>query len=111
MAWVRSTPGLQPEMVPSSVEKMNAATPEAVPLDTVKPVPPLNTMPLGVEMVPAGEPAGAGTVTTSGVIAPAPLYSVDRPVPLSEIHHGPVALGIRPQALTRLGSVTAATPA
>jgi len=35
---------------------------------------------------------GGATVTTKGIIAPDPLYSVVKPVPLSEIQNGLAAL-------------------
>src|SRR5260221_6485812 len=110
MALWRSTAGLHPEIVPSSVLKMNRATPDVVPLETTKPVVPLKTTPVGAAVVPAGLPPGGGTVTTSGIGVPAPLYSVEKPVPLSEIQNGEVGLCTIPQGLTRCGSVTLATP-
>ena len=47
-------------------------------------------------MVPVGVPVGVfllfgsawGTVTIRDCLSPAPLYSVLKPVALSEIHHG-----------------------
>jgi len=59
------------------------------------PVVVLNTVPVGA----------SPTSTTSGTIAPAPLYSVERPVPLSATHQGDVELAVNPQALTRFASL------
>src|ERR1041384_266946 len=93
-------PALQPEIVPSSVTKMKRSP--------KKSALPLKTVPVGAEGgVP---PGGTGMVTTNGTIAPAPLYSVATPVPLSATHHGLVALRASPQGLTRWGSVVAASP-
>jgi hypothetical protein len=50
------------------------------------------------------------TVTINGFLAPAPLYSVDVPVPLFATHHGLVALALNPHALTKFGSVIFAKP-
>ena len=69
---------------------------------------PLKTIPVGVEVVPAGLPVGGGIVTTSACLVPAPLYKVERPVPLSLTHHGLFELAARPQGLTRSLSITAA---
>ena len=81
-----------------------------------KPVVGLNTTPVGADIVPAGEPEGAGTVTTSGWAGgggwatPAPLYNVATPIPLSEAQIGlPVELA-SPQGLTRFGSRNVAIP-
>src|SRR5947209_18491854 len=94
-------------MVPSSVEKMNAEVPVFPPLETWKlPAFPLNTTPVGVP-VPV-LPEGGGTVTVSGTLAPAPLYSVLTPAPLSEIQNGLVGEWVRPQGLTRFGSIVTA---
>src|SRR4026207_1319739 len=61
-----------------------------------------------LKTVPVGAPA---TVTTSPCFCPSePRYRVDLLVPLSETHHGEVAEEVSPQALTRSGSVTGATP-
>src|SRR3954452_16032014 len=89
------TPGLQPRIVPSSVEKMNSAGPEFVPSLTTNPGVPLNTRPVGE----------VGTWTTSDCGTPSPSYSVDRSVPLSATHHGVEGPAARPQPFTRLGSV------
>src|SRR5215467_15465191 len=110
MALVTSTLRFQPEIVPSSVAKMNrlgAETPFSV---TTKSLVPLKILPVGAEVVPAGLPFGGGMVTTSGEPTgngvPSPLYSVDTPLPLSETHQGVAGPCERPQGLTRFGSVT-----
>src|SRR5436309_15315190 len=88
-ACVGATAGLHPRIVPSSVAKMKRAAPEADPLVTTKPVPPLKTTPVGAP----------GTLTLTESSAPVlPLESVDESVPLSATHHGEVALATRPQA-------------
>src|SRR5438132_11679099 len=60
----RLAPGFQPEIVPSSVAKMNAAgKPAGVPLSSRKSVElPLKTTPVGVDCVPGANPGG-GTMT------------------------------------------------
>src|SRR5205809_336974 len=94
-------------MVPSSVSKMNTALPDRSCAFTTKPPLPLKTRPVGA----AGPgPEGTGIVTTSGTIDPAPVYSVERPVPLSAIQTGLVALKSIPHAFTRRGSRVAAQP-
>src|ERR671934_1800674 len=114
MAWVASTVGLQPEIVPSSVSKMNRLGPECPPLETTKSLLPLKTVPVGADVVPGALPAGGGMVTTSGLASgngwPAPLYSVETPVPLSATQNGLVDDDVIPQALTRFGSVVWARP-
>src|SRR5438552_3862068 len=99
MALCRSTVGFQPLMVPSSVSKMKNALPERSCAVTANCPVPLNTRPVGADGPSA--PVGGGIVTTSGIIGP---------VPLSAIQTGLVALKSIPQALTRLGSSTAAQP-
>src|ERR1700761_8003520 len=70
----------------------------------------LNTCPVGVP--PLLSPPAAGMViaacpaAASGV--PEPLYSVARPLPLSETQNGEVGDMEMPQGLIRLGSITAA---
>src|SRR6266513_401667 len=93
-------PAVQPEMVPSSVTKMKCAPPKSEL--------PLKTIPVGADG--GTPPKGGGTVTTSGIFWPAPVYSVETPVPLSATHQGLVALAVRPHGLTRSGSVTGARP-
>src|SRR6266511_3587149 len=92
------TPGFQPRIVPSSLANRNSAGPDAVPLETTKLEVPLKTAPVGPPP----------TRTSSGIFAPAALYRVDRSVPLSATHQGVVGPAVRPQALTRLGSVVSA---
>src|SRR5262249_31291330 len=88
----------------SSLAKMKAAVPGVFGLAVV---PTRNLPVIPAKTVPVGPPS---TSTTSDWIAPALLYSVDRSVPLSATHHGLVPPRVRPQALTRCGSVTAAAP-
>src|ERR1700733_15367611 len=103
------TVGFHPTMAPSSVEKRNAA---AGPPGRMKSV----GLPLAI--VPVGVPVGKvllfgsalGMVTIREFFTPAPLKSVLRPVPLSEIHQGLEELRESPQGLTSVGSVTGATP-
>src|SRR5262245_13986673 len=109
MAWVPSTEGAQPAMVPSSVANRKAGAAGPLPLaETLSPplAPPkvLNTVPVGVPSAPRGAAGGGpGIFTTSDCGVPAVLYSVDTPVPLSEIQKGPVGLSEMPQGLTRWG--------
>src|SRR2546427_13007512 len=89
---------LNPEIVPSSAAKIKRAGLVPALLVTTKPVPPLNTTPVGV---PCWSPA-PGTVKVAWM-APVPtLYSVVRPVPLSAIHHGVVGPVTSPQTVTTL---------
>src|SRR5438876_2901875 len=95
MAWVRSTKlGFQPDIVPSSVSKMNRLEKDVPFSETLKPPPPLKITPVGAAVVPAGVPVGAGMVTVSGTFMTSMpwvvLYSVDTPVPLSATHQGVV---------------------
>src|SRR5581483_9647131 len=55
-------------------------------------------------------PLGGAMVTTNGMMAPDPLYSVVRPEWLSETQNGLAALAEIPQGFTRFGSVTSALP-
>src|ERR1700681_20388 len=87
-------PPFQAAMVPSSVTKMNFA---AVLPGKAKPAVPLATTPVGAECWLT--PEGTGIVTLSAFV-PAPLYTVAKPVPLSEIHHGLPALRVNPHELT-----------
>src|SRR5260221_8815928 len=108
MALWTSTAGLHPAIVPSSVLKMNGATPDFVPVavvsETTKPDVPLKTTPVGAATVPAALAPGGGIVTTSGAAGgkgmPAPGYNVETPMPLSEIHNRQGWLGPIPPALT-----------
>src|SRR3954462_8972986 len=105
IACVGSTPGFQPETVPSSVTQMNSA---GLPGASRKSDGlPLNTIPVGVPRPDV--PGAAGTVTTSegsvtGMVDA--LVSVDGPVALFEIHHGDVAPCTSPHAFRTLASVT-----
>src|SRR5579883_386604 len=106
MAWVGSTFGLQPEMVPSSVANKNWAEPEAPFLETTKPEPLLKAVPVGVALVPAGLPLGGGMVTTrgepGGAIWPLASYSVETPEPLSAAQKKPVLVfKARPHGLIK----------
>src|SRR5438445_8408443 len=109
MACVASTAALQPEIVPSSVAKINWLGPEAPPSRTTKSLVPLKTTPVGAAVAP-GVLVGGGMVIVGGTDLPLFVYCVDTPVPLSETRQGPVGLCASPQALTRLGSVKRARP-
>src|SRR5512147_436227 len=103
----RSSPGTaldvpapcQPRIVPASVSNRNGAR-TGVPAGpgTMKPGFVLATVPVGAP----------GTLTACGAggagDTPAPVYRVVRSVPLSDTHHGLVAVRLRPHALTRRGS-------
>src|SRR4030095_5952530 len=80
-------------MVPSSVAKMNEARPLLPPCMNKKSVaePVLATMPVGA---PPEAAPGAGMVTTSGMIVPSPLYTVDTPVWLSATQAGLPVVGL-----------------
>src|SRR5258708_26324418 len=112
------TAGLHPAIVPSSVLKMNGATPDFVPVavvsETTKPDVPLKTTPVGAATVPAALAPGGGIVTTSGAAGgkgiPAPVYSVEKPLPFSEMQNRAGWLWTLPQAFTRCNTVTLATP-
>src|SRR5207244_3673204 len=102
-ACVRSTEGLQPLRVPSSVANINRLEPEVVPSDTRKPLlDSLKTFSSGAAEVPAADPGGGGMVTTNGLVTVVPEieYTLARPVPLSEIQKGPVGLAEMPQGFT-----------
>src|SRR5258707_12271195 len=105
MALWRFTVRFQPEIVPSSVLKMNRAGPDVVPLETTKPLVPLKTTPVGAAVVPAGLLWGGGIVTTrggpGGKGVAGPVYSVETPGPLSANQKGVVGPGTMAQALTR----------
>src|SRR3954454_6288405 len=91
-------PLFQARIRPLSVSNRNDAL---TPPGSTKPAVLLKTAPVGPPW----------TVTTSPCFVPSePRYSVDLFVPLSETHHGDVALEVSPQPLTRSGSVTGATP-
>src|SRR5260370_28203303 len=102
-----STAGVQALMVPSSEAKIKEARPD-LPL-------PVNvkslafglmfpTTPVGVPRVPVGAEGAAGMDTKSGTCAPAAVYRVENPLPLSLTQYGLVASETRPQPLTRCSS-------
>ena len=66
MELVLLTVGDQPEIVPSSVAKMNADDPVSPPAVTLKPPPPLYTWPVGAA-VPGVWPGGVAMVTCGTV--------------------------------------------
>src|SRR5437763_745887 len=105
MAWVTSTAGLQPAMVPSRVANrrvLGADTPFA---EMTNPVVPLKTTPVGVPGPPR-VPADGGTLMTSGVpdgrARPAPEYRGTLPEPALARANGPAGPSVRPQGLTTL---------
>src|SRR5271156_832014 len=97
--------GPQPAIVPFFVAKINDAGLFAA---KSKSLLPLNIIPVGPDGPFA--PAALGTVTTSGVMAPAPLYKVEVPVPSLFTHQGLAAPRARPQAFFRLGSTVTVVP-
>ena len=99
------TVGLHAVISPFSPANMNRAAAELAPTDTTNAVVlPLNTVPVG---------APPSMLTTSDCLMGEvlELYNVERSVALSDTHSGVVGPWVRPQALTRLGSVTGANPA
>src|SRR5882724_7830441 len=116
------TVGFQPEMVPSSVAKMNTAgRPAGVPLSNKKSVGlPLNTTPVGVDCVPAAAKPGGGTTTKFPATPPAsvkiltglpaPLSRFEVPELLFPTHQGPLELRVSPQGFLRLGSTRTVVP-
>src|SRR5262249_5340179 len=108
VAWVERaappplTPAVQPEIVPSSVAKMNSEVPLFVPSLTTNDVLPgtskrgLKTMPVGVEG--PLEPAGGGMVTDgrTGLMFPASSKSAEVPAPLSLFQKSPGFLAATP---------------
>src|ERR1700688_1026107 len=99
-----ATVGLQALIVPSRVAKINSAWPETPFPVTVKSLGfglMFPTTPVGVPRVPAGLEGAGGTATTRGTCAPAAVYSVENPVPLSLTQNGEVASETRPHPLTR----------
>src|SRR5438270_3960990 len=87
------TLGFHPEMIPASLEKMNAAEPLAAPLLTTNAV-----LPALFQTSPVGFPPGIET-TNDGIVLVAALYRVAVPLPLFAIHHGDVGLDASPHAL------------
>ncbi len=69
--WAESKPGFHPEMVPSSVTKMNSA---GIPGARVKSALPLNTCPVGVDV--EVDPLGGGMTTTRGLTVAANVLVV-----------------------------------
>src|ERR1700739_668239 len=99
-----ATAGLQALIVPSNVSKINTAGPDLPFAETVKSVGfglMFPTTPVGMPRLPAGVEGAGGTVTTSGTCAPAAVYSVEKPVPLSLTQYGEVGSETRPHPLTR----------
>ena len=94
IAWIVSTLGAQPEIVPSSVANMNRLGPETPFAVTTKSEPLLNTMPVGA--LGGKLPGGGGIVTTNEFFTPRPSYSVDLPVPLSFTQSKPLGLNATP---------------
>src|SRR5919197_300204 len=94
----------QPSTLPSSVSNRNSALP---PVGRANPAVGLKTAPVGAlcTLTTSGEAGGGGNGTPSE-----PRYNVDLLVWLSATHHGVVGPEVRPQALTRFGSVFGATP-
>src|SRR5437762_11317255 len=84
-----------PEMIPASLEKMNAAEPLAAPFFMTNAV-----LPALFQTAPVGFPPGIET-TSDGIVFVAALYRLEIPLPLSAIHHGDVGLDVSPHALTR----------
>ena len=112
MAWVRSTPGDQPAIMPPSPAKMNFAAPVAV-VVTTKSVEALETIPVGLNA-----PAALGArLTTSGAAVgycalPLPSYCVAVAVRLLATQIAVVGPKAIPHGLTRCASVvSAAVPA
>ena len=108
-ACVALTRGDQPEIMPSSDAKMNAAAPDEPPLLTAKSVVLLKVMPVGVP--PPVESVDDGIDTTRDCGLPNPSYSVASPVPLSATQTKPLGLKATPHPFCRLASKwSAGTP-
>src|SRR3954452_4290525 len=105
-AWVASTSGFQPAIVPSSVENSSVAGPAESPDEMTKPPVALAPTPVGA---PAPVPSGVGTETTSGepvvIGCPDPSYAVATPAWLSATQSPLFSPTAMPQGLTRFGSV------
>src|ERR1044071_1273120 len=95
--------GFQPLITPASEENRNT---DGLP-SILKASPPLNTVPVGA---PCGIFTTSGRVVTALLVAVAPEYSVETPVPLSATHAGVLGPNDSPHALTRFGSVVSAWP-
>src|SRR5690348_5816876 len=108
IASVGLAPGFHPEIVPSSLVKMNIAGWLTATGNAPVPLKRLNTIPVGVPL------PGGGTVTTRGLAAgkaaPFPSYTIETPLPFEFTHQGPLGLASRPQAFTRFTSVLLAPP-
>src|SRR5438045_2628537 len=107
MAWVGLTFWFQPEIVPSSVTKMNVLGADAIPWLTTKSFVVLFTVPVGADGGLC--PAGGGIVTMSGAPGgngwPVASYRVETPVTLLATQNAPVAgLTATPHGLIRFGS-------
>src|SRR5690349_3182088 len=93
LAFLGSTIGFQPAIVPVSVanKKTAAFTPSR------------RNPPVELNTWPVGEPAGTATVmgAPAGAGLPAPSRTVIRFAPLSEIQKGPVGLKEIPHGFTR----------
>src|SRR6478736_4125595 len=90
--------GFHARITPLSVSNRNKAGAVAPFFETLKPVPPLNTAPVGA-------PA---TLTTNGTALPLPSYSVEVLEWLFATHHGVLGPATKPHAFTRFGSWCAA---
>ena len=90
-------------ITPASEENRKRAGPPVM----AKPSPPLNTVPVGA---PCGIVTTSGTIVAAWLAGVAPAYSVESPVPLSATQAGVAGPNVRPQALTRFGSVISAAP-
>ena len=101
MAFVALTVELHPEIVPSSVQKMNDAALVVLPDVTVKEVVEFEITPLTAP--PVGM-VGLGILTTRLEGVPLVEYIVEVPVPLLPIQNGLVAEVAIPQGFTRFGS-------
>src|SRR5437764_9121845 len=109
MACVPSSAGFQPEIVPSSLTKMNRAGCELPFFVTLKKAVLLKTTPVG--LAPSLFRALVGIVTTSEFLLPSWRYSVETPVPLSATQIVPPDEAAMPHGLTRSRSVCRAAPA
>src|SRR5437763_3919887 len=109
-AWVDGgrggTPGFQPVMFPDSDAKMNRAAPDDIPECTTNPSVPLKTWPVGS---PPGMPTTSEEIEI-GVFFRPPEYRLATSAPLSATHSGVLGPAAMPQGLTRLASVTWASP-
>src|ERR1700684_231721 len=105
IAWVASTRGLQPEMVPSTVANRKTLEPVLPFSETSNPFVGLKTTPVGV---PCGEFAELDGVLTTSEVGVTPeaevLYTVLVPVLGLATHQSPVGPAARPQGLTKFGS-------